>query len=88
MLALLVSPSIPSLSGVQRRVFRSNRLSIVPSRAAADDQVHDWLILLDREVEDVWQNKFSIGKVLFIITRYGPFLDMPITITSESGHPC
>ncbi|KAF9648410.1 hypothetical protein BDM02DRAFT_2274668 [Thelephora ganbajun] len=47
--------------------------------------VHDWLILLDREVEHVWQSEWNISKVLFIISRYGPFLDMPITITTHTA---
>ena len=55
------------------------------SHDPADHQVHEWLILLDREVEGVWRSKWGINKILFIITRYGPFLDMPITIVSESG---
>jgi len=48
-------------------------------------QVHEWLILLDREVENVWRSRWGINKILFIVTRYGPFLDMPVTITSELG---
>ena len=54
-----------------------------PLRTAAVNQVHDWLILLDREVEHIWRGSWSLGKVLFFITRYGPFLDMPLTTTSE-----
>jgi len=37
--------------------------------------VYDWLILLDREIEYVWQSEWTIPKVLYIITRYGAFLD-------------
>ena len=53
----------------------------------ANNQVHDWLIFLDREVEHIWQKNWSVGKVLFIITRYGPLLDMSTAVTSESD-PC
>jgi len=80
MLALLVSPFVAFIGGF----FFPNHLPIVPSRAAADHQVHDWLALIEREVRYIWQSDSSIIKVLFIITRYGPFFDMPITITSES----
>ena len=54
-----------------------------PSRTVADNQVHDWLIFLDYEVEYIWRKNWSIGKILFIITRYGPFLDMLTTVASE-----
>ena len=74
-----------SLCGVRRRVFFPNHLPIVPSRAAADHQVHDWLVLIEREVKDIWRSDSSIIKVLFVVTRYGPFFDMPITITSKPG---
>jgi len=47
--------------------------------------VYDWLILLDLEVEHVWKSEWTIPKTLFIISRYGPFLDMPITITGGSS---
>jgi hypothetical protein len=83
MLALFVSPFVASATAAV--FFFPNHSPIVPSRAAADHQVHDWLILIDREVEDVWRSKSSIiTKVIFIVARYGPFLDMPITITSQS----
>ena len=80
MLALLVSPFVASVAGF----FFNHSPAIVPSRAAADHQVYDWLILLDREIEDIWRSKSNVSKILFILTRYAPFLDMPITITSES----
>lgn len=47
-------------------------------------QVHDWLILLGREVEHVWRTKWSLGKILYIISRYGPFFGVPVTIISEA----
>jgi len=42
--------------------------------------VHDWFILLDYEVEYIWRKRWSIPKVLFIISRYGLLLDMPMVI--------
>jgi len=42
------------------------------------------MIPLDREVEHIWQSKWSIPKVLFLITRYGTFLDIPMRAASES----
>ena len=76
-----------SLCGVRRAIF-SQPLTIDPSRTGMGCrslQVHEWLILLDREVENVWRSRWGINKILFIVTRYGPFLDMPVTITSELG---
>jgi len=44
--------------------------------------------LLDCEVEHIWRSKWSIPNILFIISRYGVFIDMPIFITSESDYVC
>ena len=49
-----------------------------------DHQVHDWLILFDREVEHIWRKEWNISKILFIISRYGLFLDMPMMIARKS----
>ena len=59
-------------------------LTILLSRAIPDHQVYDWLTLFDREVEHIWRRKWSIPKILFIVSRYGTFIDMPIFIISES----
>jgi len=45
--------------------------------------LHEWLILFDREVEHIWRKDWNISKILFIISRYGLLLDMPITITMQ-----
>jgi len=42
--------------------------------------VHEWLILLNREVEYIWKSKWTISKIIYIITRYGPFIDVPIMV--------
>ena len=47
-------------------------------------QVHDWLILFDREVEHIWKKEWNIPKILFIVSRYGLLLDMPLMVTCES----
>jgi len=53
----------------------------------ANNKVHDWLILFDCEVEHIWQRSWSVGKILFIIARYGPLLDLSTIAISESD-PC
>jgi hypothetical protein len=46
-------------------------------------KVYDWLLVLDREVEHVWRRKWSIGKVLYIISRYGTLVAIPLIIVCE-----
>lgn len=58
-------------------------LTIVPS--LPKHQVHEWFILFDREVEHVWRKDWNISKALFIISRYGLLLDMPMTFTCKPG---
>jgi len=82
-LALRVSTLSRPIAG--SRAYISNLHH--PSRTVADNQVHDWLVFLDCEVEHIWRKGWSVGKILFIITRYGPFLDMLTTVTSELD-PC
>ena len=57
-------------------------ITIVPS--PLNNQVHEWLILFDREVEHIWRKDWNVSKVLFILSRYGVFLDIPITLASKS----
>jgi len=42
--------------------------------------IYDWLISLDYEVKHIWQSEWNISKILFIITRYGTLLDMPMKV--------
>ena len=50
-------------------------------------QVYDWLILLGCEVEYIWRKKWNIPKILFILSRYGPFIDLLINLTCKSTFP-
>ena len=59
-------------------------LTIISYREIADHQVYDWLTVLDREVEHIWRSKWNIPKALFIVSRYGAFIDMTAFTTSES----
>ncbi|KAF9792915.1 hypothetical protein BJ322DRAFT_1031985 [Thelephora terrestris] len=47
--------------------------------------VYDWLLVFDREVEHVWRRKWSIGKVLYIISRYGTLLDIPMILVLQTA---
>ena len=47
-------------------------------------QVYDWLVLFDREVEYIWKKEWNVAKMLYIFSRYGPFLDAPIGVVRKS----
>ncbi|KAH8828630.1 hypothetical protein DL96DRAFT_1012758 [Flagelloscypha sp. PMI_526] len=42
--------------------------------------IWDWLLTLDLEIRLVWPNKLSVGKVLFFLARYLPFVDILVGI--------
>lgn len=42
--------------------------------------IHDTIILLDQEVELIWSTKWTFPKVLYLISRYSPFLDTVIDV--------
>ena len=50
-----------------------------------DHQVYDWLALFDREVEHIWSKEWNIAKILYLLSRYGPFIDVPINLVCTSG---
>lgn len=81
MVALMVSRSV--LLHLSPNAGFLPVLTIVPS--LPEHQVYEWFILFDREVKHVWRKDWNISKVLFIISRYGLLLDMPMTFTCESG---
>ncbi|KAF8583775.1 hypothetical protein K439DRAFT_1197098 [Ramaria rubella] len=43
-------------------------------------QCHEWLICMSEEVEFVWQSHWGFWKILFIATRYMPYVDTPMKI--------
>ncbi|KAH8828654.1 hypothetical protein DL96DRAFT_1595285 [Flagelloscypha sp. PMI_526] len=51
--------------------------------------IWDWLLTLNLEIRLVWPNKLSLGKVLFFLTRYLPFVDILVglvfTHTADAG---
>ncbi|KAJ3886140.1 hypothetical protein GG344DRAFT_69913 [Lentinula edodes] len=48
-------------------------------------QIYDWFISLSREVIRVWQSKWSLVKVLYLYTRYAPFIVMAISAQDDSS---
>ena len=69
-----------------RPIAGAKGVSLTP-RTAGDDQVHDWLYLLNYEIEHIWRKKWSVGKVLYFITRYAPLIDTPL-MTIREPNPC
>ena len=47
-------------------------------------QVYDWILLFDREVEHIWRREWNVSKILYLLSRYGPFIDAPINLASKS----
>ncbi|KAJ3847766.1 hypothetical protein EV368DRAFT_68835 [Lentinula lateritia] len=45
---------------------------------------YDWFISLSREVIRVWQSRWSLVKVLYLYTRYAPFIVMAISAQDDS----
>lgn len=46
-------------------------------------QCYDYFVTFQREVELVWPSKWNSMKVLFIVSRYSPFLDVPLDVYCE-----
>jgi len=42
--------------------------------------VYDYCLTLDREVRLVWKYKWGVGNILFLLTRYSTFLDIPLVV--------
>jgi len=53
--------------------------------AAVTVLCYDYLLTFDDERSLVWSSKWSIGKILFLLTRYSPFVDIILAIILETG---
>ncbi|ETW77542.1 hypothetical protein HETIRDRAFT_173803 [Heterobasidion irregulare TC 32-1] len=42
--------------------------------------IQDWLVLFGEEVDLVWNSQWSIPKLLYIINRYAPFVDVTLDL--------
>lgn len=47
------------------------------------EQFFDYFVTLQREVEFVWPSERNFMKILFFISRYSPFLDVPLDVYCE-----
>ncbi|KAJ3873820.1 hypothetical protein F5051DRAFT_418276 [Lentinula edodes] len=50
--------------------------------------IYDWFISLSREVIRVWQSRWSLVKVLYLYTRYAPFIVMAISAQERVSSTC
>ncbi|KAJ3785825.1 hypothetical protein GGU11DRAFT_797532 [Lentinula aff. detonsa] len=50
--------------------------------------VYDWLISLIREINCVWHSRWSVVKVLYLYTRYAPFIVMAIAAQERISSNC
>ncbi|KAF8154105.1 hypothetical protein B0H34DRAFT_720349 [Crassisporium funariophilum] len=42
--------------------------------------VYDYLCTLELEVQHIWPSRWSLTKVLYVVTRYSPFIDVPMSL--------
>ncbi|KAJ3737793.1 hypothetical protein DFJ43DRAFT_1135475 [Lentinula guzmanii] len=50
--------------------------------------VYDWFISLIREINCVWHSRWSVVKVLYLYTRYAPFIVMAIAAQERISSNC
>ncbi|KAK0502842.1 hypothetical protein EDD18DRAFT_1345685 [Armillaria luteobubalina] len=48
--------------------------------ASATLMIHEWAVLFDQEVSLMWQSPWNLVKVLYLISRYSPILDVIIAL--------
>jgi len=54
-----------------------NKYFIIASIAI---MLYDYVLMLPAEIEHIWKTKFGIGSVLYVLTRYIPFVEAPFLI--------
>lgn len=54
-------------------------------------QVYDWLLTADSELTHVWSRRWGIIELLYLLSRYMPFVDTPVMLIYRevpAFHPC
>ena len=46
-------------------------------------KLYDWLLILSREVKHIWNASWNWTKVLYLLTRYIPFVAVASMVRSE-----
>ncbi|EKM76372.1 hypothetical protein AGABI1DRAFT_87326, partial [Agaricus bisporus var. burnettii JB137-S8] len=65
-----------SLVEVMGRALRLSVLRRYVDFAAGSLLVYDSLLVLDLEVTFIWQSKWSLMKVMYIVNRYTTFIEL------------
>jgi hypothetical protein len=60
-----------------------DHLDVLDANAFLLFQVYDYMLTFKDEVRLVWPSRWSIGKVLFFLTRYPPFIDMTLVLVRK-----
>jgi len=47
--------------------------------------IFDWLLMFEMEVSYIWQAPWNMMKVLYILSRYMPFIDITVAVLYVSG---
>ncbi|KAF9442950.1 hypothetical protein P691DRAFT_779143, partial [Macrolepiota fuliginosa MF-IS2] len=47
--------------------------------------IFDWLLTFEMEVSYIWKAPWNVMKILYILSRYTPFVDVTILVFFESG---
>ncbi|KAG2016345.1 hypothetical protein CC2G_009518 [Coprinopsis cinerea AmutBmut pab1-1] len=48
--------------------------------------LYDYFLTFGEEVSKIWHSRLSLGKVLFLLSRYTAFVDQPINLLLLFGH--
>jgi len=46
-------------------------------------KLYDWLLAFPQEVEYIWRASWNWSKVLYLLTRYTPFVTIAVALRSE-----
>ncbi|KXN91750.1 hypothetical protein AN958_04752 [Leucoagaricus sp. SymC.cos] len=50
-------------------------------------KILDWLLSLNLEVSLIWESRWNVLKVLYLLARYLPFVDVGLSIIRSSSNP-
>lgn len=62
------------------RSFQFNRVTNYMDVISCCLTIYDWMLTLGREVELVWLSPWSPVKILFLVTRYTPFIELGFVV--------
>ncbi|KAF8892291.1 hypothetical protein BD779DRAFT_105679 [Infundibulicybe gibba] len=48
--------------------------------------IYDWFLTIDSELAFIWNQRWNLGTLLYVLTRYSAFADMGIFLYSAVGY--